>query len=127
MNRLDKTKEEREQGVVRKYNVVRLDDKFGKHDTCDYFVLDPQHDRHAIPALRAYAESAREDRYIALANELEAWANRAAAATHKAVFQAVTNSTSAPDFCANCGVVITRERADRYSLCEGCDDTQTHE
>lgn len=43
----------------------------GKHDGCQYFVLDVTHDQHAVPALRAYAESARNDGYELLADDLE--------------------------------------------------------
>lgn len=44
----------------------------GKHDGCEYFVLDLSHDQHAIPAVRAYATSARRGGYELLANDLEA-------------------------------------------------------
>src|ERR1043166_8738506 len=43
----------------------------GKHDGCQYFVLDVTHDPHARPALRAYAGSARADGYDLLANDIE--------------------------------------------------------
>lgn len=43
----------------------------GKHNGCEYFVLDLTHDTHAMPALRAYAASARADGYEALADDLE--------------------------------------------------------
>lgn len=56
-----------------KYRVEKLEDPAGKHDKCKYFVLDPQHDPHAKKALKAYAESCREE-YPVLAVELENWA-----------------------------------------------------
>ena len=50
-------------GVYNKYHVQRTDgrDVAGeKHESCAYFVLDLTHDPHAVPALRAYAESCRK-------------------------------------------------------------------
>lgn len=46
-------------GLYRKYDVKRLGGTPGKHDTCEYFVLDLAHDGHAMTALRAYANSCR--------------------------------------------------------------------
>lgn len=49
-------------GIYNKYEVRRTDhrdDPGQKHATCAYFVLDITHDPHAVPALRAYAESCR--------------------------------------------------------------------
>lgn len=63
----------RELGLYRKYNVTRTDGKGAageKHDGCDYFVLDLQCDPHAIPAIRAYAASAKADGYHQLAYDL---------------------------------------------------------
>jgi hypothetical protein len=42
----------------------------GKHEGCEYFVLDMTHDPHAIPALRAYAMSCQEDGYGLLADDI---------------------------------------------------------
>lgn len=47
------------------------DETGGKHDGCNYFVLDITHDPHAIPAIRSYAASARKDGYGLLAEDLE--------------------------------------------------------
>lgn len=50
-------------GLYRKYDVKRTDGSSGpggKHEHCAYFVLDLEHDPFAIPALRAYAEAARD-------------------------------------------------------------------
>lgn len=47
-------------GIYNKFNVTRADGSSGpggKHERCEYFVLDLVHDKHAIAALRAYAES----------------------------------------------------------------------
>lgn len=42
-------------GLCRKYDVRRLNDSAGKHDACEYFVLDWIHDPFALPAIAAYA------------------------------------------------------------------------
>lgn len=59
-------------GIYRKYDVERLGDVAGKHKDCYYFVLDRVHDRHAIPALEAYAESCKEE-FPELARDLLVW------------------------------------------------------
>lgn len=49
-----------EKVIYEKFTVRRTDgrDRLGeKHFGCRYFVLDITHDKHAIPALQAYAES----------------------------------------------------------------------
>jgi hypothetical protein len=59
----DATKTNAEQGLYRKFEVRRVDgsDAPGrKHHGCEYFVLDLAHDKHAAPALRAYASSCAE-------------------------------------------------------------------
>jgi len=56
-------------GLYRKYHVERLHDKTGKHRNCEYFVLDLDHDKHALAALRAYADSC-EAEYPLLAADL---------------------------------------------------------
>lgn len=56
--------DDRAVGLYAKYRVKRLDGSTnvgGKHEHCQYFVLDLQHDRFAAVALRAYAESCREE------------------------------------------------------------------
>lgn len=65
--------EKRNTGIYDKYMVVRADreDRPGyKHFGCSLFVLDLTHDPHAIPAIRAYVESCR-DEYPVLARDLE--------------------------------------------------------
>jgi hypothetical protein len=51
------------QGIFRKFVVTRVDgsDKpGGKHEGCEYFVLDINHDIHAGSALVAYAKACKE-------------------------------------------------------------------
>ena len=60
-----------ERGLFDKYRVERLVDPAGKHDACEYFVLDPVHDPHAREAMAAYATSCRWD-YPKLADDLRA-------------------------------------------------------
>lgn len=49
------------EGLGQKYIVLRLNDEVGKHDACEFFVLDLEHDRHTQPALRAYADSVESE------------------------------------------------------------------
>jgi len=59
-------------GLYEKFEVRRTDNRDfegEKHDGCDYFVLDITHDQHAMPALKAYAESCEEE-YPLLASDL---------------------------------------------------------
>lgn len=58
------------QGILPKYRVERLNDLAGKHDKCEYFVLDVVHDPHARAAMTAYAASCRGE-YQKLAAELD--------------------------------------------------------
>lgn len=65
----DKTK-----GIYNKFHVERTDGKSApgeKHEGCAYFVLDIDHDPHAIPALRAYADSC-EAEFPLLARDIRA-------------------------------------------------------
>ena len=66
---------QRNKGLFNKYRVYRTEENdvksHSKHIDCDYFVLDLTHDVHAIPALKAYAESARKDGYEQLADDIE--------------------------------------------------------
>ncbi|WP_285905733.1 hypothetical protein [Pseudodesulfovibrio pelocollis] len=64
---------DKERGLYNKFNVTRKDGSSGvggKHELCKYFVLDLTHDSHAIPAIRAYADSCRAE-YPALAGDLD--------------------------------------------------------
>ncbi len=70
MANLDRSDVER--GLYEKFFVKRVDGSSapgGRHDACDYFVLDLTHDPHAMPAIRAYADSCETD-YPILANDL---------------------------------------------------------
>jgi hypothetical protein len=65
-------KNKRTLGVYHKFNVTRTDgssEPGGKHQGCDYFVLDLTHDKFALPALRTYATACREE-YPVLSREL---------------------------------------------------------
>jgi len=61
--------DEHQAGLLRKYDVRRLNDPAGKHTGCTYFVLDLKHDKFAAPAIAAYAAACR-DEYPVLAAEL---------------------------------------------------------
>ncbi len=59
-------------GLYGKFRVERVDGRSApgeKHDGCDYFVLDLDHDPHSWPALKAYIESCREE-FPVLADDL---------------------------------------------------------
>lgn len=59
-------------GLYSKYAVKRTDgssDPGGRHEGCEYFVLDLTHDPHARAALEAYADSCEGD-YPLLARDL---------------------------------------------------------
>jgi hypothetical protein len=59
-------------GLYAKYEVWRADGESGpggKHEKCQFFVLDLDHDPHALPALRAYIASCRQQ-YPELAADL---------------------------------------------------------
>ena len=52
-------------GAFRKFEVTRTDERDlpgEKHEGCAYFVLDLDHDENAPAALRAYAESCKNER-----------------------------------------------------------------
>jgi hypothetical protein len=62
-----------EEGNPGKYDVRRTDGRDAegeKHHGCSYFVLDLTHDLHGRRAALAYANSARADGYVKLADEL---------------------------------------------------------
>lgn len=64
---------DKSRGWFNKFQVVRADgadQKGGKHHGCEYFVLDLNHDPHALPALLAYADSAEKDGYQTLAYDI---------------------------------------------------------
>jgi hypothetical protein len=54
---------DRVNGFYKKFTIKRTDGRHRrgeKHHGCRYFVLDLDHDPHAIPAIRVYAESCAE-------------------------------------------------------------------
>ncbi|WP_428383562.1 hypothetical protein [Nevskia ramosa] len=54
-----------QRGLMRKFIVTRVDGSSfpgGKHAHCEYFVMDLNHDRHALPALAAYCVDAAAER-----------------------------------------------------------------
>jgi len=57
-------------GLVRKYLVTKLVDPKHKHDNCEYFVLDPQHDPLAREALATYMGAALREGKRSLAVDL---------------------------------------------------------
>jgi hypothetical protein len=63
-----------DRGLYRKYEVRRKDGSSqpgGKHEHCEYFVLDLTHDPFAIDALMAYHNACRK-RFPKLAADLDA-------------------------------------------------------
>lgn len=61
-------------GLDRRYDVRRFNDPDGKHDSCRFFVLDPQHDEAAKVAIRAYADATSN---AVLAQDLRKWGDEA--------------------------------------------------
>lgn len=73
---------DRNRGLYGKFYVERTDGKSApgeKHHGCEYFLLDLNHDKYAIPALRAYAEHCQHE-YPLLARDLFAKADEIAKA-----------------------------------------------
>jgi len=63
---------DRNKGIYNKFVVVRTDgqsDPGQKHNGCNYFVLDLDHDPFAMPAIEAYAVAC-QDEYRVLATDL---------------------------------------------------------
>ncbi len=71
-----KVRDSMPKGLYEKFRVERTDGRSEpgeKHEGCEYFVLDLDHDPHAIPALKAYEASLREDKdhdWMQLAHDL---------------------------------------------------------
>ena len=64
---------DKDTGLINKYSVHRTDGRDapgGDKDGASYFVLDYAHDPIARAALEYYAELARAEEYVALANDL---------------------------------------------------------
>jgi hypothetical protein len=66
----DKTRGLYQKFVVERHDGADQSELSGKHVGCDYLVLDLTHDPHALPAIRAYAESCRAE-YPLLAADLD--------------------------------------------------------
>lgn len=62
-------------GLHAKFRVERITESSRgiDHSGCRYFVLDPQHDDMAYAALAYYAEIARAQGYVPLADDLDQW------------------------------------------------------
>lgn len=52
---------DKKKGLYRKYRVKRLYDRAHKHDSCNYFVLDWQHDPYVKPAIAAYIDACKKE------------------------------------------------------------------
>lgn len=64
--------DDRKRGLYQKFKVERIDGSSGpggRHEDCDYFVLDITHDPFAIPALKAYAEACKKE-FPSLSNDI---------------------------------------------------------
>lgn len=63
---------DKNRGLYHKFNIARTDGSSGpggKHEHCEYFVLDLAHDKHAMAAISAYADSCEKE-FPALAADL---------------------------------------------------------
>lgn len=92
-----------DQGIYNKFNVTRTDGRHAageKHEACEYFVLDLSHDKHALPALAAYAASCKSD-YPLLSADLRSKAMSAIVAENAFVTVPATtlpNGQTVPSF-----------------------------
>ena len=107
MNDADKTK-----GLYNKFTVTRTDGSSGpggRHEGCQYFALDLEHDPHAPAALSAYADSCRAD-YPELAADLDRMAETTTTATSrctKAQYPLIANwSVGLHCECPKCGEFV---------------------
>jgi hypothetical protein len=67
--------DDRHKGLYQKYEVRRTDgssEPGGKHEGCQYFVLDMDHDPYAVDALEAYMKACYPT-YRRLAEHLRIW------------------------------------------------------
>lgn len=67
--------QQKERGLYQKIKIERTDGKSApgeKHHNCAYFALDLDHDKFALPAIKAYAEACK-DEFPALAADLWEW------------------------------------------------------
>ncbi len=64
--------DDKDLGLYSKYIIKRLDgssDPGGKHEDCNYFVLDFKHDEYAKEAIKAYAKACKNE-YPQLSKDL---------------------------------------------------------
>lgn len=102
-------------GLYSKFSVTRADGRHApgeKHHACDYFVLDLTHDRHAWPAIAAYA-NACEAEYPQLAADLR---NKMGA--H---YRTISEFTIVPETTLPNGIVVPAFRVSRYLMSKGPD------
>lgn len=69
--------DDKARGLYQKYQVKRLHDHDGKHAACEFFVLDPRHDKLARVALVHYIGNAVASGYDKLAVDLRELISRA--------------------------------------------------
>jgi formylglycine-generating enzyme required for sulfatase activity len=98
-------------GLYNKFTVTRTDgDPTGKHANDEYFVLNLTTDKHAIPALAAYAESCAEE-YPQLADDLRA-----------KIAHSVTDGNefvTVPETTLPNGTVVPAFQVGKYATAEG--------
>jgi hypothetical protein len=102
-------------GLYQKFNVTRNDGRSSpgeKHDGCDYFVLDLSHDKHAVPALAAYAQSC-VDEFPELAADLRAKVRLAAGINNDFV---TVPETTLPN-----GLVVPSFQVSQFHIAKGDD------
>jgi hypothetical protein len=107
----------RDKGIYQKFNVTRADGRHAageKHEACDYFVLDLTHDRHAFPALLAYAESCKEE-YPQLCEELVAKAT--------CLLSSTWQFTTVPETTLPSGLIVPAFAVGTYAASKGPMDT----
>lgn len=106
-----------QQGLYNKFSVTRTDGRHAageKHAACEHFVLDVTHDKHALPALAAYAASCK-DEFPLLASDLRA--KLAATVSAANVFITV------PDVKLPNGITVPSFSVGKYLSSKGMVDT----
>lgn len=106
-----------DQGIFNKFTVARTDGRHApgeKHADCEHFVLDLTHDRHALPALIAYADSCKAD-CPQLSSDLRSKAMKALAADNAFV---TVPETTLPN-----GQVVPSFQVGQYLCAKGPLDT----
>jgi hypothetical protein len=113
MNAPDKI-DQRQVGLYNKFIVTRTDgDPTGKHANDEYFVLNLTTDKHAIPAIAAYADSCAEE-YPLLASDLRSKIAHTLTADNEFV--------TVPEVTLPNGTVVPSFRVGKYATAKGnCD------